>query len=178
MSTVLPIAGARASDEGRRPTLRIGDLAKRTHKSTRAVRLYEEMGLLGSVYRTEGGHRVYGDEVLTRMTWIDKLQSLGFSLTQIKGILEDWSDSQNGPAAMARVRELFREKLEETRVQVRQLQALAVELDESLAYLESCGVCHPSTVLGSCVNCSHPHPVDHEPTLVAGLYASGRTPPE
>jgi len=167
MARLLPIAD--------RETLRIGDLAKRTHRSARAVRLYEEMGLLGPVYRTEGGHRLYDQDVLVRMAWIDKLQSLGFSLTQIRDLLTDWSDNQFGPRAMSRVREVFRRKLEDTQVQIRQLQSLAAELTESLAYLDSCEVCHPSTVLGECSGCSHPHAVEQEPTLVAGFHTSGLT---
>jgi len=128
------------------------------------------MGLLGPVHRTEGGHRVYSEDALIRMSWIDKLQALGFSLTQIREVLMDWSDSRFGPTAMARVRGVFRSKLEETQDQVRQLEALADELQDSLAYLESCEVCSPSTLLGACSGCSHPHPVEAEPELVAGFH--------
>lgn len=164
MGNVLQIAPA--------ATLRIGDLAKRTNKSPRAVRLYEEMGLLGPVFRTEGGHRVYDENVLVRMSWIDKLQGLGFSLTQIKDLLHEWADSKFGPTAMSKVRATFRDKLEETRVQLRQLESLAEELHESLSYLESCEVCAPCTVLGECAECGHPHPIDDEPSLVAGFHVA------
>lgn len=170
MSRALPIASARPFEL--RETLRIGDLARRTHKSTRAVRLYEEMGLLGPVHRTDGGHRVYSEDALIRMSWIDKLQALGFSLTQIREILTDWSDSRFGPKAMARVRGVFRAKLAETNDQLRQLEALSAELEDSLAYLESCEVCSPSTLLGDCSGCSQPHPVDAEPELVAGFHVA------
>ena len=39
--------------------LRIGDLAEKTGKTKRALRLYEEMGLLVPSDRTSGGFRLY-----------------------------------------------------------------------------------------------------------------------
>lgn len=165
MSTLLPIARQRSKEIH----LRIGDLARLAEKSTRAVRLYEEMGLLGAVVRTEGGHRLYGEEALVRMSWIDKLQLLGFSLPQIRELLEELHDAEKGPAAMARVRQIFRTKLEETQAQIKSLNALAGELSDSLTYLESCSVCEPSTLLNACTACDHPHPVE-PPTLITGIH--------
>jgi DNA-binding transcriptional MerR regulator len=167
MADLLPIAQQVSTKAA---SLRIGDIARLARKSTRAMRLYEEMNLLGEVFRTEGGHRLYGEEVLLRIAWIDKLQGLGFSLTQIKRLLSDWSDQRHGPAAMGRIRELFAQKLEETRIQIRSLEALSLELGESLAYLQSCDVCDPSTLLGCCSACEVEHPVQHAPTLVAGFH--------
>lgn len=168
MSTLLPIARQRSKEIH----LRIGDLARLADKSTRAVRLYEEMGLLGAVVRTEGGHRLYGEEALVRMSWIDKLQVLGFSLPQIRELLAELEDAEKGPIAMTKVREIFRAKLEETQTQIKSLTALAGELADSLAYLESCSVCEPSTLLGACTACDHPHPVE-PPTLITGMHTCG-----
>jgi DNA-binding transcriptional MerR regulator len=163
----LPIA---QQPQAKVASLRIGDIARLTRKSTRAVRLYEEMDLLGAVDRTEGGHRLYGQDVLLRIAWIDKLQALGFSLTQVKRLLGEWAVHRHGPAAMSQVRELFVQKLEETRAQIQQLESLAAELGESLAYLDSCdNVCDPSTLLGACSACDLPHSVDHPPPLLAGF---------
>ena len=169
MTPALPIVNGSQVPGSPQPVLRIGDLAKKTDKTNRAVRLYEEMGLLGAVHRTEGGHRVYTGDAVARINWIDKLQALGFSLTQIRSLLDDWADSRFGPSAMSKIRALFREKLDETRAQMLQLEALAIELEDSLSYLASCEACEPNTVLGSCTGCDQPHPVDQEPALVAGF---------
>ncbi|MET0284562.1 MAG: MerR family DNA-binding transcriptional regulator, partial [Polyangiales bacterium] len=40
--------------------LRVGDLAKRTNKTVRALHLYEEHGLLTPAQRSSGGYRLYG----------------------------------------------------------------------------------------------------------------------
>lgn len=155
--------------------LKIGDLARLAHKSTRAVRLYEEMGLLGAVIRTDGGHRVYGSDALVRLSWIEKLQQLGFSLPQVRELLDELSDEGHGPAAMGAVRDIFWRKLEETRAQIRSLESLAGELADSLSYLESCNICTPSTLLGACSGCSRPHAVE-PPVLIAGIHACGHGP--
>src|SRR5262245_15292624 len=108
MSHTLRISGQKISSQKAEPHLKTADLARLADKSTRAVRLYEEMGLLGSVVRTEGGHRLYDERALIRLTWIDKLQLLGFSLPQIRELLAELEDAEKGPAAMSKVREIFR----------------------------------------------------------------------
>lgn len=167
MTTALPIARQRGKEH-----LRIGDLARLADKSTRAVRLYEEMGLLGEVVRTEGGHRLYDERAFVRMSWIDKLQLLGFSLPQIRELLSELEDAERGPAAMNKVRQIFRQKLDDTRAQIKSLEALSDELADSLAYLESCSICEPSTLLSACTECERPHSVA-PPTLIAGIHTCG-----
>ena len=72
---------------------------------------------------------------------------------------------------MQRVRDLYREKLEETRAQRQRLQALENELQASLEYLETCDTCDPKRLLEACTVCDQ-HECDHQaPELVAGLHA-------
>jgi DNA-binding transcriptional MerR regulator len=152
--------------------LRIGDLARRASKSARAVRLYEDMGLLGRAERTEGGHRLYTDEALVRLSWIDKLQLLGFSLHEIRHFLDDLDAAKAGPDAMAKVRAIFAAKLDDVRAQITSLESLAGELYDGLKYLETCQSCEPSTLLGSCKVCDHHHPIE-PPGLITGIHSSG-----
>lgn len=166
---MLPIVSQRSADTA----LRIGDIARLSSKSTRAVRLYEELDLLGPVLRTEGGHRTYSEDVLKRIAWIDKLQTLGFSLSQIRELLTQWSEREFGPEAMTMIRSLFEEKLRETQAQLQTLERLAQELTTSLRYLQSCEVCDPSTLLGTCKSCEEPHAVARPPDLVEGFYTEG-----
>ena len=152
--------------------LRIGDLAKRAGKSARAVRLYEEKGLLGPALRTEGGHRLYSSDALMRLGWIDKLQVLGLSLGEIRQFLDDLDRSETAPDVMAKVREMFQEKLSQVRSQLRSLQELESELRDGLAYLESCSGCEASTEVTACRTCGRPHQVE-PPPLITGLYKGG-----
>lgn len=150
-------------------TLRVGDLAKRTGKTVRALHLYEEHGLLAPAQRSSGGYRLYTRDSEVRVRWIDKLQQMGFTLTDIKQIVLDVERSRNAPDAMQRVQDLFREKLDEAREQLRRLALLEGELQASLAYLETCDSCETEELLGACAACAR-HDCDHKtPELVLGF---------
>ena len=105
--------------------LKVGDLAKLTGKSVRALRLYEELDLVHPVGRSSGGFRQYDDSAVTRIRWIELLQGAGLSLHQIQALLKAWHGTKYGPEAMATVRAIFEKKLEETRRAVARSQALA-----------------------------------------------------
>lgn len=167
MAEILSIAGPGGPQEH----LRIGDLAKRSGKTARAVRLYEEKGLLGPALRTEGGHRLYAEDALARLEWIDKLQVLGLSLGEIKRFVEDLVGAETAPLAMAQARSMFERKLTEVREQIVALAALESELMSGVAYLASCQGCAPSTQVTACAGCGRPHPVE-APPLVVGLQRS------
>ncbi len=150
-------------------TWRVGDLARRTGKTVRALHLYEEHGLLTPIQRSSGGYRLYTRDAELRVRWIEKLQQMGFSLTDIKQIAQDVERSKSAPDAMQRVQDLFREKLEDTREQLRRLRALEGELEASLAYLETCDHCETEELLGACATCSL-HDCGHKtPELVLGF---------
>lgn len=158
-----------ASERSLGRTLRVGDLAKRTGKTVRALHLYEEHGLLAPAQRSSGGYRLYTRDSELRVRWIDKLQQMGFTLTDIKQIVQDVERSKNAPDAMQRVQDLYREKLEETREQLRRLSALEGELQASLTYLETCDSCKTEELLGACSGCAR-HNCDHKtPELVLGF---------
>lgn len=152
--------------------LRIGDLAKRAGKSTRAVRLYEDLGLLGPEVRTEGGHRLYSGAALVRLSWIDKLQLLGFSLHEIRSFLDDLEEAGVAPMAMAKVRGMFEAKRDEVRAQIQALESLNDELVEAIQYLATCTSCEPDTLLGACRECGHEHTIER-PELVTGIHEGG-----
>ena len=71
--------------------LKVGDLARETGKSVRAIHLYEEMGLIQSVARTTGRYRLFPESALERLTWISRLQTIGLSLSQIQERPIVWS---------------------------------------------------------------------------------------
>lgn len=161
--------------------IKIGELARKTGKTPRALHLYEEMGLLTPTARTEGGFRLYGPDEVARVYWITKLQDIGFSLPQIQGLLRTVGESHTAPEAMNSVRELFRGKLEETRAQVTRLLQLERDLSESLAYLEGCRLCQEPARPDHCNTCISDRRSDEPtPQLVVGIHRSpsnsGRKP--
>src|SRR5882762_4708812 len=87
--------------------LRIGDLARETGKTVRAIHLYEELGLLHPATRSSGGFRLYQRSAVERMRWIDLLHGMGFSLQEMSELLRSWWSAELGPDAMESLRGLF-----------------------------------------------------------------------
>jgi MerR family copper efflux transcriptional regulator len=147
--------------------LKIGDLAKLTGKTQRALRLYEEMGLLVPGTRTVGGFRVYGHEAIERVGWIGKLQELGFTLHQIQDLVPGEAAPKE---AMGRVRRAFADKQAEVAQQIARLQQLQREMDASLEYLETCvDACTSHTQGTSCCGTCQTHGSEPAPSLVEGM---------
>lgn len=156
-------------DSGR--TYKVGELAKVSGKTVRALHLYEERGLLEPIERSKGGFRLYAQDALVRVRWISKLQEMGFSLTDIQKMLEQWEHSGSAPVAMLRVGDLLKTKLQETREQIARLRELEVELQSSIEYLETCPSCSPQQELTACTTCELHAQDQSAPDLVAGFHA-------
>jgi MerR family mercuric resistance operon transcriptional regulator len=67
--------------------LTIGTLAKATASNVETIRYYERIGILPPPPRSDGGHRIYGDAHLRRLTFVRRSRELGFTLEQIRGLL-------------------------------------------------------------------------------------------
>src|SRR5512141_3082196 len=111
-------------DNSKLSLIKVGDLARRTGKTVRAIHLYGELGLLSPPVRSKGGFRMYSGDGIKRIEWTQKLQDMGFSLTEIKAFMQVWEESATAPEAMATVREIFTDKLRETRETIGRLSQL------------------------------------------------------
>jgi MerR family copper efflux transcriptional regulator len=160
--------GAGASSVER--ALRVGELAKRTGKTVRALHLYEEIGVLEPARRTDAGYRLYAPDAITRVEWITRLQDTGLSLPEIRDLLASWGSSGSAPGAMKKVTELYARKLGETRAQIARLRELEAELERSLGYLETCDTCEPQRAVAACPSCDRHECDTHTPVLVAGFH--------
>lgn len=63
-------------------------MAERVGLSLRTVRYYEEAGLVRPTERTDGGFRLYGDEEVARLEVIKQMKPLGFSLQEMRELLD------------------------------------------------------------------------------------------
>lgn len=62
----------------------IGALAKELGITTRTIRYYEEIGLMGKVDRREGSTRTYSTDDILRLKFILKIKGMGISLKEIQ----------------------------------------------------------------------------------------------
>jgi DNA-binding transcriptional MerR regulator len=167
-----PESSGTALDAHDAELLQVGDLARESGKTVRAIHLYEELGLLKPTARSKGRYRLYTSDALVRIRWIGKLQEMGFSLTDIQQIVRDWEDGGTAPNAMRKMREVYARKLEETRDHLQRLKALEHEIESSIAYLDTCDICDPERLLGFCRACDLHSCESHVPELVAGFRAT------
>lgn len=65
----------------------IGDVVRKTGLTERALRFYEQKGLLAPM-RQENGRRAYGNRELTRLHQITLMKRAGFSLAKISELLD------------------------------------------------------------------------------------------
>ena len=68
---------------GTEGTYAIGEISRLVELSQRTIRYYEEIGLLHSVRRIENGKRVYTDNDVRRLKFINRLKVLGLSLAEM-----------------------------------------------------------------------------------------------
>jgi MerR family Zn(II)-responsive transcriptional regulator of zntA len=114
--------------------LQVAEVGRRTGASRKALRLYEELGLVEPAARTESGYRLYDDEALRRIELINRAKVLGLSLTEAKEFLHvaDGCCGDNHPALAA----LVEGKLAETEQRIAELSSLRQTLHQVLDRLE------------------------------------------
>jgi len=77
-------------------SLKIGEVAASSDLPIKTIRYYEEIGLLApTISRSESNYRLFKPTVLSRLAFIKRSQSLGFSLREIQDILAVHEAGQN-----------------------------------------------------------------------------------
>jgi len=101
--------------------LNIGDAAKASGVSSKMIRHYEAIGLIGAARRTEAGYRLYGRREVQVLQFIHRARTLGFSLEQIRQLLALWQDQSR---ASADVRALARSHIGELERKIAEMEAM------------------------------------------------------
>jgi MerR family transcriptional regulator, copper efflux regulator len=105
--------------------MHIGTVAKRIGLTPDAIRFYERNALLPKPLRTEGGFRQYGESEVETLAFIRRVQGLGFTLAEIRGLL-NLRGSRLQPCAPVRCR--LQAKLADVRRKLADLRHLEHEL--------------------------------------------------
>lgn len=115
--------------EPKKPLL-IGQIAKLAGVKPDTVRFYERTGLLPRPTRTAAGYRVYGDTATRQLRFVKKAQGLGFSLDEIRRILNLRGGGKN---TCDRVLAIAEATLEETERRLTDLQTFRDDLKRTVA---------------------------------------------
>lgn len=105
----------------------IGELSKKTGLSKDTIRFYEKMGLIEAKAR-QAGTRTYmefSSEILERVVMITQGKSLGFTLNEIKHLIETWGSVSMPLAEKLKV---IDRKFDEITEKMRQLEEIKTYL--------------------------------------------------
>lgn len=130
-------AQAELTNSERGESLKIGEVAKLSGIGIEALRFYERSELLGRPARTPSGYRIYGSEVLDRLAFIKRAQTLGFTLDEIKQII---AEKQSGQSPCVEVREIVRHRLQELDERMTQMRRHRKELGVALEAWDKAGM--------------------------------------
>lgn len=114
-------------------SLTIGKVARLAEIGVETVRFYEREGLIEEPPRRESGYRQYPEETIQRLRFIRRAKELGFTLREIRELLELRVDLPSAAACDA-VRKLAEEKIADVRrkiVTLQRMEAVLVRLAES-----------------------------------------------
>jgi DNA-binding transcriptional MerR regulator len=107
---------------------RIGELAAKVGLTERTIRYYEERGLLESVKRLDGGQRVYTDDDVRRLKFIQKLKVLGLSLAEMQELETLYGRHHTNAKVLPRLIELLDSHLATVSERLGELAALRDEI--------------------------------------------------
>jgi DNA-binding transcriptional MerR regulator len=117
--------------------LRIGALARRTGTNAPTIRYYEDIGLLPRAHRHLGGQRIYGEEDVTRLTFVRRCRDFGLPIEQVRSLL---ALAQDRERSCLDARDLVRGHLAEVRSKLKELKKLDRSIAAFVADCESlCG---------------------------------------
>ena len=133
--------------------LTIGRLARATGCKIPTIRYYEQIGLLPEPLRTSGNTRVYGDEHLARLAFIQHCRELGFSQVAIRELLELTDHPGRSCDAVTKI---ARTHLDDVMHRITRLTALKAELEHMI---ETCsgGRMEQCRIVETLADHSHAH---------------------
>ncbi|MZR63129.1 MerR family transcriptional regulator [Alcanivorax sp. DP30] len=115
--------------------MRIAELEQRTGINRHTLRYYEKEGLLLEVVRGENNYRDYPEKAVERVAMVSQLKDLGFSLREIRDLLNalrsDSIDCAQGARLMAEKKQAVDQRIRELRQVSRMLGAEQQRLEAS-----------------------------------------------
>ncbi|QHF50955.1 Mercuric resistance operon regulatory protein [Pseudomonas fluorescens] len=113
--------------------MKIGELEARSGASRHTLRYYEQIGLISPLRQTNN-YRVYNEQTLQDLDFIQRAQSMGFSLGEIGEILDA---QRNKLIDCAEGAKLIEKKMADIKQKIANLQGVYRYLDEERATLEA-----------------------------------------
>lgn len=117
-----------------RETYGISDLTKEFDVTARALRFYEDEGLIAP--KREGLTRIYSKRDRARLAWIMRAKNVGFSLSEIREMIDLYDLGDNRKTQRAVTLERCREKIEKLTRQKEDIESSIEELTDFVSTIE------------------------------------------
>jgi DNA-binding transcriptional MerR regulator len=104
-------------------------LAKQSDVSLYTVRHYTRIGLLKPTRNSQNNYKIYQPSDAARLRFIQSAKNLGFSLSEIAGIL---GEAKNGNSPCPIVREIIVSRIEENRLKIKEMQRLQRKMENAV----------------------------------------------
>ena len=124
--------------------LTIGQIAKLARVGVETIRFYERQGLLIQPERKESGYRQFSEDAVARLRFIKRAKELGFSLKEVRELLEI---QENPDASRAEVKRHAEVKLDDIEAKIRDLQRMKKALKKVTDTCSGHGPLHGCPIL-------------------------------
>ena len=109
--------------------MNIGQVSKQSGISAKMIRYYEEIGLIDAAKRSDAGYRIYTDQDLKTLSFVQHARELGFSSEQMKELISLW---KNTGRTSAEVKQLASKHIENLNYKIKALQDMVSTLQASV----------------------------------------------
>jgi len=110
--------------------LTVTEVARLANTTPHAVRHYTRIGLLHPERNPDNGYRLYRSADLDRLQFIRQAKWLGYSLIEIRAILDD---ANQGRSPYPRVREILQKRIVTNRKQLEEMRILQDRMEQAVA---------------------------------------------
>lgn len=109
-------------------SLTISQLARRSGVPATTLRYYEKVGVIPAPTRSSSGYRLYDEQALARLAFVQRAKALGVELEDLADLVRLWDGAECAPV-QDRLRALVHEQRAATRERLDELSQLAADLD-------------------------------------------------
>ncbi len=133
-------------------TFKIGEVAKATGLTTRAIRFYEEEGIINPL-RSEKGTRIYTQEHVEKLKLVKELRDIGIPVELLKGLAQIRKLSETGDGASKEVLSKLYSLKEDIGRKIKLMQSLMEEIESLIPAVAECKGCNLKPIPGNCYTC-------------------------
>ena len=111
--------------------MNIGETAKKAGINAKMIRHYESVGVIPKARRSSSGYRLYSEDDVQILTFVRRARSLGFSMVEIKKLVELWRNHSRTSADVKQLTVAHIKRLEQKISDLQDIRETLVSLAES-----------------------------------------------